>query len=167
MACKYTKNFLVTTICAIFFSLFPVWHIFRLHSTALKRPDMNNNKIVIYSPTSPLATLIAQIIEDSSTQIICCTQPHQIIPLCRHEQPSLLIILAIAPLFEGSELITNLRTSLRYRLPIYVISWQQSEHIVLSLLECGIDQYMTFPIGMSRLRYKAIEHLDSLQHKFS
>ena len=64
----------------------------------------------------------------------------------------MVIILAIAPLFEGSELITNIRATLRYRLPIYVISWQQSEHVVLSLLECGIDQYMTFPICMSRLK---------------
>ena len=134
---------------------------------ALKRPIMNSNKIVIYSPSKHLATLITEIIEDSRTQVICCTKPHQIISLCHQEQPSLVIILAIAPLFEGSELITNIRATLRYRLPIYVISWQQSEHVVLSLLECGIDQYMTFPICMSRLKYKAIEHFDTLQHKLS
>lgn len=166
MACKYTKKFIVTTISPIFFSLFVVWHIFRLHFMALNRTAMDN-KIVIYSPTSHLATLIAAIIEDNSSQIICCTTPHQIITLCHNEPPSLIIILAIAPFMDGSNIITEIRSTLRQRLPIYVISWQQSEHVVLSLLESGADQYMTFPICMIRLRHKSIEHFEQYHLRFS
>jgi DNA-binding response OmpR family regulator len=40
-----------------------------------------------------------------------------------------------------------------------VVSWQQAENVVLSLLECGVDQYFTFPICMGRLRNKVREEL--------
>ena len=36
----------------------------------------------------------------------------------------------------------------------YVVSWQQSEQTVLSLLECGVNQYLTFPVSLQRLRAK-------------
>lgn len=166
MACKYTKNFLATTICLIFFSHFHIWHIFRLHFMAPNSPIMNN-KIIIYSPTPHLATLITSIIEDDDLLIIHCTTLESLLSICSKEPPSLIIFLAIAPFMDGSEIISNIRTISQQRLPIYVISWQQSENVVLSLLECGADQYMTFPICMSRLKFKTIEHFEQQRQRLS
>lgn len=41
-------------------------------------------------------------------------------------------------------------------------SWrgQQAEQSVLSLLECGVDQYLTFPVSLQRLRTKVANELD-------
>ena len=116
---------------------------------------MGKSKIVIYSHRSASAALIAEIVGSEATSVICCSTPDQMISTCIHKKPDLVIILAIKPFINGSELIKRIRTSDRRNPPIYVIAWQQSEQIVLSLLECGVDQYMTFPICMSRLRSKS------------
>ena len=116
---------------------------------------MSRSKIVIYSHRSAAATLIAEIVGCDSTNVICCSSPDQMISTCTHKNPDLVIVLAVKPFINGSELIKRIRTSDKRNPPIYVISWQQSEQIVLSLLECGVDQYMTFPICMSRLRGKS------------
>lgn len=121
---------------------------------------MNKPKIVIYSRRSATATLIAEIIGDDSTNIVCCSSPDQTIATCTQQKPDLVIILSIRPFIDGSELIRRIRLSDKRYPPIYVISWQQSEQIVLSLLECGVDQYMTFPICMSRLRGKSYSQLN-------
>ena len=61
----------------------------------------------------------------------------------------------------SDDLIADIRQRDKRRPPIYVVSWQQAENVVLSLLECGVDQYMTFPICMSRLRMKTEAQLSN------
>ena len=121
---------------------------------------MGKSKIVIYSHRSASAALVAEIVGCDSAEVICCTSPDQIISTCIHKQPDLVIVLAVKPFINGSELIKRIRTNDKRNPPIYVIAWQQSEQIVLSLLECGVDQYMTFPICMSRLRGKSHTQLN-------
>ena len=116
---------------------------------------MGKSKIVIYSHRSAAAALIAEIVGCDSTNVICCSSPDQMISTCIQKKPDLVIVLAVKPFINGSELIKRIRTNDKRNPPIYVIAWQQSEQIVLSLLECGVDQYMTFPICMSRLRGKS------------
>ena len=45
---------------------------------------------------------------------------------------------------------------------VYVVAWQHSEQTVLSLLENGADQYMTFPVNLQRLRGKVADELNRL-----
>ena len=122
---------------------------------------MNSSKIVIYSTQSSQATLIAAILDGITARIVCCSTPEQTIATCHHEEPDIVIILDIAPFLDGTELLPVIRAIAAARPKIYVIAWHQSEQIVLSLLECGVDQYMTFPICMSRLRMKAETQLSN------
>lgn len=64
------------------------------------------------------------------------------------------VVLGAAHFFSGSLSAESLRPRGSRRPEIYVISWQHSEHAVLSLLECGVDQYMTLPLSLGRLRLK-------------
>ena len=72
-------------------------------------------------------------------------------------------MLDVAPLLNRSVDIKTLRNNPTQQKPkahhraIYVITWHQSQHMVLSLLESGIDQYLTFPISALRLRSKVEE----------
>ena len=116
---------------------------------------MSKSKIVIYSRCSAAATLVAEIVGCDSSRVVCCTSAEQTIATCTHQTPDLVIVLTIKPFIDGSELIKRIRLGNKRQPPIYVVAWQQSEQIVLSLLECGVDQYMTFPICMSRLRGKS------------
>lgn len=120
---------------------------------------MAQGKIVIYSPSSATAGLIAEVVAESCRKVICCLTADQTVATCQREEPDLVIILLITPFMSGSDLVRRIRHIDKCRPPIYVISWQQSEQTVLSLLECGVDQYLTFPICMGRLRGKAIEQL--------
>ena len=124
---------------------------------------MNRSKIVIYSRCTAAAALVAEIVGCDTARVICCTSQEMLATTCEQHQPELVIILAIKPFIDGSELIQQIRRGDKRRPPIYVVAWQQSEQIVLSLLECGVDQYMTFPICMSRLRGKSYSQIDTTQ----
>lgn len=71
----------------------------------------------------------------------------------------LVIVLDAAPFLSGRALFRRVRPRPLRRPEIYVISWQQSEQLVVGLLESGVDQYMTFPLNPVRLRAKVITSL--------
>ena len=114
---------------------------------------MHRRKIIIYSQDSFTAELVAAIIGCTDEDIIHSRSIQQTEELCRERHADLVIILSTAPLLGGRNIIKQLRRE-RHRPEIYVISWRHAEQAILSLLECGIDQYMTFPICMERLKAK-------------
>ncbi len=87
----------------------------------------------------------------------CCGEAME--RLCARVLFDLVIVLRTAPFFCGRETIGRLRPEGLRRPTIYVISWQQAERTVLSLLECGVDQYLTFPLSLQRLRAKVADNL--------
>ena len=142
----------------IFFHSCSFWHIFR--PTVSPNPHiMNRGTVLIYSQHTLQATLLAAIVSDCHSQIICSSNLAHTIEICQAQKPPLIIFLNTAPFMNGQRLTESIRSIGHYHPTIYVISWQQSEHTVLSLLECGVDQYMTFPICMTRLRSKAATYL--------
>lgn len=119
-------------------------------------------KIVIYSQHNHVATIIAGAIAGDA-EIIYCDSAEDVVRQCFKHNPDLVIIVAVAPFLNGSHLIQRIRLSQERKPAIYVIAWHQSEHIVLGLLECGVDQYMTLPVCMGRLRNKLHNNLSSSQ----
>ena len=119
-------------------------------------------KIVIYSQHNHVATIIAETIAGSA-ETIFCDSAEDVVRQCFKHRPDLVIIVAIAPFLNGSHLIQRIRLGQEHKPAIYVIAWHQSEHIVLGLLECGVDQYMTLPVCMGRLRNKLHNHITSSQ----
>ncbi len=115
---------------------------------------MNRGKIVIYSRRRIVGYMVADIIGDAAAAVECCGSARQAVSACLRQRPDLVIVLAVAPFVDGSEFIRRIRTASDRRPAVYVVSWQQSEQTVLSLLDCGVDQYMTFPVCMSRLQRK-------------
>lgn len=126
---------------------------------------MSSRKIVIYAPRRSEASLVAAILCGVAARIVCCSTAEQAIASCRQEQADLVIVVAIAPFIDGREFLSQIRRKGEQRPVIYVIAWHQSEQIVLSLLECGVDQYLTFPICMNRLRMKAQAQLNDLAQR--
>ena len=122
---------------------------------------MDYQTIVIYSERSATASLEAAILDTTSARIVCCSSAEQAIFACQREQPTIIIVLTVAPFIDGSEFISRIRARGKSTPAVYVVAWQQSEQMVLSLLECGVDQYMTFPICMERLRMKAEAQLNT------
>ena len=98
--------------------------------------------------------MVAEVVAASRAEVVCCSSIEQLLSAYGSQRADIVIILDIKPFINGEELTSKLRHK-RGKPLIYVVSWQQSEQMVLSLLESGVDQYMTFPICMSRLRGKS------------
>ena len=146
---KYSQNKCKTT----FFST--IWHLAHFSiSKSGKQSVMQQSKIAIYSPCRFAAAMVAEIVADSRAQVVCYSSIEQLLSAYGTHAADMVIILDIKPFINGEELTSKLRQK-RGKPLIYVVAWQQSEQTVLSLLECGVDQYMTFPICMSRLRGKS------------
>ena len=115
---------------------------------------MSKPEVIIYSHYDESAALIEGLINNLGCSVRRCTNAPETLSLCAELKPSLLIVLNGCLLLNGSELIERLRPTQRHD---PVISWQQSEQAILSLLEIGVDQYMTFPICTNRLLTKVAE----------
>lgn len=66
------------------------------------------------------------------------------------------ILLGVSSLLSGRFSLDMLERRDDAHPKVYVISWQHGEQTVMSLLECGVAQYMTFPLNISRLLLKII-----------
>ena len=130
---------------------------------------MNSRCIVIYSPHRTPSLIVEAIARHSYCEVECCSTPEQTIDTTLALRPSLVILLDICPIINGTGFIRQLRSignrasaqSNGQRPAILVIAWQQAEQTVLSLLEEGVDQYMTFPICVNRLHSKILSLLNN------
>lgn len=86
---------------------------------------------------------------------------------CRGTAFDLVILLGCGPLLCGALCrggeggVADLHPDGVRRPAVYLLSWQQGEQCVVGMLEAGIDQYMTFPISLHRLRAKAAAELEN------
>ncbi|MBR4853684.1 MAG: response regulator [Alistipes sp.] len=121
--------------------------------------------IIIYSPQAEARALIGAIVADLGAQVVGVESAERLLSLASELRPSLIIMLDIAPLRNGRNIASRLRKAWQEqgtqprRTAIFAVTWQQSEQCVLSLLESGIDQYLTFPISIERLRHKACQQI--------
>ena len=138
------------TLRPLFFARGGIWHIFR-SSVGRKIIRMDKTKVVIYSTRATLGDMISDMISDSDSLVVTCSTAEQTVAACLRMTPDIVILLAVAPFIDGSEFIGRIRRRGARRPAVYVVSWHQAEHIVLSLLEAGVDQYLTFPVSMGRL----------------
>ena len=129
---------------------------------------MATKTIIIYSPEAEARALIGAIVADLGAQVVGVESAERLLCLASELRPSLIIMLDIGPLLNGSDIVARLRRAMQESEPqrpqqrrtaIFVVTWQQSEQCVLSLLESGIDQYLTFPISIERLRHKACQQI--------
>ena len=125
--------------------------------------------VMIYSPQEAVGRLVEAMIGGCAAglQVEVIGSASELLARAAATPPRLIIMLDTRPLIDGRDLATQLREATRQgcmlstqrRTPLYVVTWQQDQHTVLSLLESGIDQYLTFPICIERLRHKVCEQL--------
>jgi CheY-like chemotaxis protein len=127
--------------------------------------------ILIYSPQAEAGALIGAIVADLGAEVLETESVERVLKLASELHPSLIILLDTALLRNGCDIVARLRrarqeqTTRRGDVAIYVVTWQQSEECVLSLLDSGIDQYLTFPISIERLRHKAYKQIATRQQR--
>lgn len=117
-------------------------------------------RILIFSSDDLLAELVCTSLAGLEVEIRLVSDLEAFERLTERQLFDLVIALHVWPFRCGAEVLRRLRPARLRRPAIYVVSWQQSEQTVLGLLECGVDQYMTFPLNLMRLRGKVIGALN-------
>lgn len=115
---------------------------------------MRKCTIIIHSSCKLLLTYLGQSLLPCCSAIYHTQTTHETLSLNESIHPDLIIVISTSPLLKSPQLIQGLRGKSTHRPQIFVITWQLSEQVVIGLLEMGIDQYMTFPISVERLRSK-------------
>ena len=120
------------------------------------------NRILIVSDDIFLRDMVRLSLIDMHTEVRCAADADEMEGLCRRVLFDLVIVLHVAPFLCGRDVVRGVRPAGLRRPLFYVVSWLQSEQAVLSLLECGVDQYMAFPLSLQRLRGKVSNDLNRL-----
>lgn len=118
------------------------------------------HRILIVSDDTFLRDLVRLTLADLGAEVRCVADAPGMRTVCRRMLFDLVIVLRVGIFLGGDEPVRRLRPAGLRRPAVYVISWQQAEQTVLSLLEAGVDQYMTFPVSLQRLRRKVADELN-------
>lgn len=117
-------------------------------------------RILIYSTDVLMAELVRSALYGLGAEIRLAIDRQTFERLAARMVFDLVLVLEAAPFWSGRELFRRIRPRPLRRPEIYVVARHQRDETVLGLLECGVDQYMTFPLNLARLRGKVIRALD-------
>lgn len=117
-------------------------------------------KILVVSDDVFLRNLVCLSFADMQIEVCAAAGLSEMERLCGRVLFDVIIVLRTSPFLCGCDRVRELRPMGLRRPLLYVVSWQQAEQTVLSLLECGVDQYMTFPVNLQRLRMKVADELN-------
>ena len=117
-------------------------------------------RILIVSDEEFLRDVIRLSLADMQADVRCASDVPEMQRLVRRMLFDLVVVVGTSAFFTGCDVVRTLRPAGLGRPLVYVVAWQQAEQTVLSLLECGVDQYMTFPVSLQRLRTKIANALN-------
>lgn len=120
------------------------------------------HRILIVSEEGFLQRLVGLSLADLGAEMHYVRGIDAMERICRRMLFDLIILLEVSPFLCGRDVAERIRPERLHRPLIYVVAWQQCEQTVLSLLECGVDQYLTFPVSLARLRGKVADELNRM-----
>ena len=116
-------------------------------------------RLLICSDDTLLAELVRAVVVDLGVEVRMALDCEEFERLARSSVFDLVVVVGVRLFRSGASWTEQVRPSLLRRPEVFVLAWQQSEQTVLSLLEGGANQYMTFPFNPVRLRAKIVESL--------
>ncbi len=118
------------------------------------------HRILIVSDEEFLRDVIRLSLADMQADVRCASDVPDMQRMVRRMLFDLVVVVGTSAFFTGCDVVRTLRPAGLKRPLVYVVAWQHAEQTVLSLLECGVDQYMTFPVSLQRLRTKIANALN-------
>ena len=116
-------------------------------------------RVLVVGSDVMLREMAAAILADMPVEVRVVEAVEVAASECRQGCFDLVVMTDLAPFFNGSEPVKMLRPDFLHRPELVVFAWQHSEYAVLSLLECGVTQYVTFPLNVRRVRRKMCDIL--------
>lgn len=115
--------------------------------------------IIIVSRDDLLSDVVSYSIRHSSLEVSVVASPEGLYRESAKKPACVVIFLELAPYFTSYNILTRLKALWGHIPIIYVINEALGEHVVLSLLEAGVNQYLTFPLDTTRLRHKVLREM--------
>ncbi len=115
-------------------------------------------RILIVAREEPLRALVRLSLAGVRAEVRCVATLDEL-PEAGQGGFDLALFVGVGSFLSGGDPVRRLRPAGERRPVIHVLAWQQTEQLVLGLLEYGVDQYMTFPVNLNRLRIKVSEAL--------
>ncbi|MDE6140683.1 MAG: hypothetical protein K2J31_07940 [Alistipes sp.] len=117
------------------------------------------SRILIFTPDVAVGNIIAAAVADLAGEVVRTTSACGMAQLIDNESFALVIIASTRSLAIDSRLDAVVGRLHRCGMPVFVILRQLSEVRATRLFRCGVDQCMTFPINIHRLRRKVREQI--------
>ncbi len=116
------------------------------------------SRVVILSGNAFAGRAVAFALGGLGAEVCVARSYEEWMSCCRRGAVDLVLLLRAADFLARRQAVERLRrTAGNPRL--YVLMWHHSERVALALLERGVDQCMTFPVNLARLRRKVAEEL--------
>lgn len=117
----------------------------------MSEDDFLMRQVAIIGEAGALRDMVACAVDRAGMVAVCVCEASAVEADCRRGRFGCVILLGSARLADGRLSVERLRPRGVRRPEIYVLSWHHSEHTVLAMLECGVNQYITFPVNLRRL----------------
>ncbi len=120
-------------------------------------------QLLLVSPENLTSRTVRLALRSSAIDISQVDPASCLLQYCSSHHVDLIIFLTTSPYFSSMNVVESLRSVLQPlpTPPIYVIASSHTPATVLTLLECGVNQYMTLPLNLHRLRNKVFDLIDS------
>lgn len=118
------------------------------------------HRILIVSDEEFLRDVIRLSLADMQADVRCASDVPDMQRMVRRMLFDLVVVVGTSAFFTAATWCARCAPPVSDGPLVYVVAWQQAEQTVLSLLECGVDQYMTFPVSIQRLRTKIANALN-------
>jgi len=117
------------------------------------------SRILIFTPDAAVGNIIASAVADMTGEVVRTSSACGMAQLIDNVPFALVIIASTRALAADSRLDAVVRRLHRCDIPVFVILRQLSEQRATRLFRSGVDQCMTFPINIHRLRRKVHERI--------
>lgn len=111
-------------------------------------------KLLIHSSSSRCRAMLDGLLAADDVAVTAVATREEFLERCESELFDRIITEDARMFMNGCDAMARIRAAQPQRTEIVVISCDLSEETVLSLLECGVDQYLSFPATPTRLKRK-------------
>lgn len=154
-------------LCGVFSAIFLFWSTFWAIGWAQKntfrtmeRREQQSRIIIGGSEEAPIR-VIAESLRGEGFVVDTARSHKELLKRCRHREYALIITRFVAPLIDSPKEVARLRSRNR-RTRLFVLSHTHNGSLVVTLLERGVNQFLTLPIHTPRLTRKVAQEL----HKY-
>ena len=111
-------------------------------------------KILVYSPSFRMRAMIVGMLTAPGVEVESVTSREALFKRCAEKLFDKVVIEDYRLFMDGGGSVAKIRAHFTAKPKIVVLSSAIDEQSVLSLLECGVDQYLLLPVSPDRLRRK-------------